>query len=316
MLEYILFAIGFVFLIKGADYLVDGASLIAERLGISQLMIGLTIVAFGTSAPELVVAVISSLQGNSEIILGNIIGSNISNILLILGSAALIYPVKVRYSTIWKEIPFSLLAALLLLALVNNTSQNISLYDGLTMLFIFSLFIYYTFIENKNHAKKKKHKELLKIEKSEFYKAIAMVGVGLVGLFLGGQWVVQGAVSLARYFGLSEFLISATIIAIGTSLPELAVAVSASLKKKLDLAIGNVIGSNIFNILLVLGISSLISPVHVPVFINSDIVFLIYMTVLLFILVYIDKNKTLSRWEGLLFILLYIAYLIFIIIRG
>jgi cation:H+ antiporter len=318
MLEYILFVIGLVLIIKGADYLVDGSSILATRLGISQLVIGLTIVAFGTSAPELVVALISIFEGTSEIVLGNIIGSNISNLLLILGAAAVIYPLKIRYSTIWKEIPFSLLAALLLLALVNNeaSGQYLTFYDGIALLFIFAIFIYYTFMKSKEDTKKKKKEEIMEIKKENFYKSIGMIAAGLIGLFVGGKWVVDGAVAIAIQFGLSEFLISATIIAIGTSLPELAVAVSASLKRKADIAIGNIVGSNIFNILLVLGTASLISPVSVPIFVNTDIIFLIYMSVLLFVFVYTNKNKELNRWHGLIFLLFYIGYLYFLIGRG
>jgi cation:H+ antiporter len=318
MLEYILFAIGFVLLVKGADYLVEGASIIATRLGIPQLIIGLTVVAFGTSMPELVVAIISSLEGSPEIVLGNVIGSNISNILLILGISAIIHEIKIKDSTIWKEIPFSLLATLLLLAFVNNGSggQTLSFYDGLAMLAVFSIFIYYTFSEAMSCKKKKCKDDIMEIEKSEFYRAIGMILLGLVGLFLGGKWVVDGAVSIATQLGLSQFLMSATIIAIGTSLPELAVAVVASMKKKVDMAIGNVIGSNIFNILLVLGTTSLISPIAVQPFITADITFLIYMTCLLFGLVYINKKKELGRFSGFFFVLLYIAYIIFLISRG
>jgi len=315
MLEYILFAIGFVFLLKGADLLVDGASLLASKLGVSQLIIGLTIVAFGTSAPELVVAIISSLEGTSQVVLGNVIGSNISNILLILGAAAILYPLKIKYSTIWKEIPFSLLAALLLLALVSNGGgiEHLTFYDGITMLSVFLIFIYYTFSESKQEKKKK---QIVKFEKKKLYRTFLMIIAGLIGLLLGGKWVVDGAIFIARNFGLSEFLISATIIAIGTSLPELAVAVSASLKHKADIAIGNVVGSNIFNILLVLGTTSLVAPISVPGFVSTDIVFLVYMTALLFGFVYINKKKQLEKWHGVVFIVLYIAYLFFLIGRG
>jgi cation:H+ antiporter len=318
MLEYILFVIGFILLVKGADYLVDGSSIIATRLGIPQLIIGLTVVAFGTSMPELVVAVISSINGSSEIVLGNVIGSNISNILLILGISAIIHNIKIRDSTIWKEIPFSLLAALLLLAFVNNGTDKhmISFYDGITMLAVFSIFIYYTFSEALACKNKTCKKEVMKIEKSEFYNSIGLIIAGLIGLFLGGKFVVDGAVFIATQFGFSEFLISSTIIAIGTSLPELVVVVIASLKKKVDMAIGNIIGSNVFNILLVLGTASIISPITIQPFINTDIVFLIYMTCLLFGLVYINKKKELGKLSGILFILLYIGYIFFLISRG
>lgn len=316
MIDYLFFAIGFVLLIKGADFLIEGASTIAASIGISQLMIGLTIVAFGTSMPELVVGIISSLKGTSQIVLGNVIGSNISNILLILGSAAVIYPVKIRYSTIWKEIPFSLLGALMLLALVNNDSgmELLSLYDGITLMFIFFIFVRYTLLQTQND--KKKTGDVLKIEKSKFYKSVLMFAGGLIGLFIGGKWVVEGAILIAKQLGFSEFLISATIIAVGTSLPELAVSIVASLKRKIDIAIGNVVGSNIFNIFLVLGISSIISPISVPDFVNADTVFLIYITVFLFVFAYTDKKKEIQRWHGVIFLLLYVGYVIFLLGRG
>jgi cation:H+ antiporter len=318
MLEYILFVIGFILIVKGADYLVDGASTIATHLGIPQLIIGLTVVAFGTSMPELVVAVISSLEGSAEITLGNVIGSNISNILLILGISAVIHKIKIKNSTIWKEIPFSLLAALLLLAFVNDSTGEriLSFYDGVVMLSVFAIFIYYTFSEAFACKTKICKKEVMKIEKSDFYKSIGLILAGLVGLFFGGKFVVDGAVFIATQFGFSEFLISSTIIAIGTSLPELVVTVVASMKKKVDMAVGNIIGSNIFNILLVLGTASLISPITVQPFINTDITFLIYMTCLLFGLVFINKKKELGKFSGLFFILLYIAYIIFLVGRG
>ena len=269
---YFLFFIGFVFLIKGADLLVDGAGSLAKRLGVSDLIIGLTIVSFGTSAPELTVNIIASLKGASDVGIGNIIGSNIANILLILGVAAMIYPLKIKRELTWKEIPLNFLAVFVLFLLANDVLLDgepfsiLSRIDGLVLMSFFAIFLYYTaqlaFTE-KTGIEKGPSRPL--------WLSLVMVLVGAIGLAYGGQWVVDGATTIARLLGLSESFIGLTIVAIGTSLPELATSAIAAYKHNTDIAVGNVVGSNIFNIFWVLGLSAVIRPLPVNMEINTDI---------------------------------------------
>jgi cation:H+ antiporter len=321
VMEYFLFILGLVFLVKGAGLLVDASSSLAKKLNVSTLIIGLTVVAFGTSLPELMVNIFAALQGATDVAFGNIIGSNIANILLVLGAVALISPIKVGESTVWKEIPFALLAVVVLfvvsnyLLIDNIVITTITRVSGLMLLLFFTIFIYYVFglsRKKKPIATKKK----MEIVKHGNYTIAIMIILGLVGLFWGGKWVVEGAVFVAQQFGLSEFLISATIIAIGTSLPELVTGITAAKRKDVDLAVGNSIGSNIFNIFWILGITAVIAPVVIPSFINLDILILGAVTFLLFIFMFIGKKHEVSRWKGVVFILLYIAYMAFLIIRG
>lgn len=321
MIEYILFVVGIGILIKGADYLVEGSSSLAKKFKIPTLVIGLTIVAFGTSMPELIVNIIAALNGATEVAFGNIIGSNIANILLVLGIVAIINPIKVERSTIWKEIPFALLAVVVLFVvsnylLIDNINiTSLTKVSGLIMLCFFVIFIYYTVNLAKNSKKQLDDKEL-KIQKLSNLKIFLMILGGLVGLYFGGKWVVEGAVFVAQQFGLSEFLISATIIAIGTSLPELVTGIKAAKRKDTGLAVGNIVGSNIFNIFWILGITALIAPVAIPSFINLDILLLGIASFLLFIFLFIGKKHELERWQGWMFILLYSAYIVFLILRG
>ena len=329
MIEYILFVLGIVLLIKGADYLVEGSSSLAKKLGIPTLVIGLTIVAFGTSMPELIVNIFAALKGSTEVAFGNIIGSNIANILLVLGIVAIICPIKVKSSTIWKEIPFALLAVIVLFVisnylLIDNINiTSLTRVSGIILLCFFVIFIYYAIglakkykVQlNKGKTEVIKHQDI-NIEKHKGITIFLMILGGLVGLYFGGKWVVEGAIFIAQQFGLSEFLISATIIAIGTSLPELVTGVIAAKKKDSELAVGNSVGSNIFNIFWVLGITALITPIMIPNFINLDMVFLGIATLLLFLALFVGKKHEIERWQGWVFVLLYIAYIVFIIIRG
>ncbi|NCN83161.1 MAG: calcium/sodium antiporter [Candidatus Pacebacteria bacterium] len=316
MLTYFLFALGFVVLIKGADILVDGAAAIAKKFHISNLVIGLTIVAFGTSAPELAVNLFSSFQGNSDLALGNILGSNIVNMLLILGIAAIVYPLKVKTNTVWKEIPFSLLGAVLLLFIANDVffdgalSSAITRTDGLALIGFFIIFLYYTFGSAKNTESLASDT----IESRSTPVAIGMVVVGLIGLIFGGQWIVSGAVKIAELFGMSQSLIGLTVVAIGTSLPELATTVTASLKKQSDMAIGGVVGSNIFNIFWILGLSSIIRPLPVHAASNLDLSLGVVASLLLFVFLFIGKRHVLERWQGWLFVILYVCYIGFSVI--
>jgi cation:H+ antiporter len=321
MITYILFVIGIILLIKGAGWLVNGASSFAKKLRVPTLVIGLTIVAFGTSMPELVVNIISAIKGTTEVAFGNIIGSNISNILLILGIMAIIYTLKVDRSTIWKEIPFAFLAVLVLFIVSNDfIIDKVSVFsltrvDGLIMLCFFVIFLYYAF-ELARRNKAQLETKNIEIKTHKGHLSFLMIGIGMIALFLGGKWTVEGAVYIAQQFGLSQFLISATIVAIGTSLPELVTSITAALKKEVGLAVGNIVGSNIFNIFWILGITSIIAPVTIPSFINVDIIFLIFVTFLLFIFMFIGRKHELQRWQGIFFVLLYIGYIAFLIIRG
>jgi len=312
ILQILLIFVGFALLIQGANWLVDGASALARKHNISDLAIGLTIVAFGTSAPELVVNIISSFQGHSDIVLGNIIGSNIFNLFAILGIVGLISPLVVQSSTVWKEIPISFFAAILLFALTNSFIQTdllLSRIDGIILFTFFSLFLLYVYKQLKNDTL---DFEVPQNESSNL-KIWLLIIFGLAGLILGGNLVVTYSVEVASILGISEKVIGLTIVAMGTSLPELVTSVVATLKKNNDIAIGNVIGSNIFNILLILSVSSLIRPIDYNILFNSDIYFLAFGTIFLFVAMFTGKKKKLDRWEALLLLVAYIIYTIYLI---
>ena len=317
MLTYALFIVGFVILIKGADLLVDGASTIARRFNVSDLVIGLTVVAFGTSTPELFVNVMASIQGNTDIAIGNVVGSNIANVFLILGVSSIIYPLTVSKGTVWKEIPFSLLAAIVLFVVANDQlldgSQvsDLTRIDGIVLFSFFIIFIYYTTsiatrIEGmEDHVPAKQHGWL----RSSLY-----IILGLAGLTFGGKWIVDGALAIAARFGMSESLVGLTIVAVGTSLPELATSAVAAYKRNVEIAVGNVVGSNIFNIFFVLGISAIIKPLPFQMKSNRDIGVVIFSSLLLFLFMFTGKKRSLDRWEGLIFLGCYgvfVAYLVF-----
>ncbi len=316
---YVLFAIGFVILIKGADLLVAGASSIAGRFNISSLVIGLTVVAFGTSTPELFVNLIASFNGNTEIAIGNVLGSNIANVLLILGVAALIYPLSVQSSTIWKEIPFSFLAAIVLGVLANDIlidgalKSELSRSDGMILICFFSIFMVYVFEISFRH-KDEKSEDTVKV--MGVFKSVLFILLGLTGLVFGGKWIVDGAIVIATNMGISESLIGLTVVAVGTSLPELATSAVAAYRRNVDIAIGNIVGSNIFNIFLVLGISAMIKPLPFRATSNSDIYMVILSSLLLFVFLSIGKRHMLMRWQGLVFLLLYIGYTVMLVIKG
>lgn len=312
MLIYILFVLGFILLIKGADLLVDGASSVAKKLDVSDLIIGLTVVAFGTSAPELFVNLLASIDGNTDLAIGNILGSNIANILLILGVASIIYPITVQKSTVWKEIPFSLLAALAMGILANDrlidgkSFSELSRSDGLILFGFFSIFLYYI-VEVGRKTKSTKDDE---VKQLSTVKSVVFILLGLVGLVLGGKWIVDGAISMTSDFGVSQSFVGLTVVAIGTSLPELATSAVAAFKRNTDIAIGNVVGSNIFNIYWILGLSSVIKPLPFSPANNTDILMTIVASVLLF--VFIGRKHVLQRWQGIMFLLIYILYTIYL----
>lgn len=312
----ILLIAGFFLLIKGADFLVNGASSLARRFRVSELVIGLTIVAFGTSMPELVVNSIASFKHHNDVVLGNIIGSNNFNLFIILGISALIHPLVIKRSTVIKEIPYSLFAAFALLILCNdmilfNKNKDIlNRLDSIILLVFFGLFLFYIY--------RNLHDEHLKNEPSENIfpvpKTILLLGLGFAGLIIGGKITVDQAVVLSRMLGVSERIIGLTIVAAGTSLPELATSAVAAYRKKSDIAVGNIIGSNIFNIFFILGISSLISPVSFSITFNSDIIFLIAGTVMLFFFTYTGRKTIIDRWEAFILLCAYLIYSVFLIL--
>ena len=300
--------------------LVSGASSLAKRFNISDMVVGLTIVSFGTSLPELIINIFSSMQGQSELAIGNVFGSNVSNLMLIIGVTAIICPLPIKRNTILTEIPFSLIATLLVGFLANavligdKTSLYISRLDGGILLFFFVLFMAYIYNiakTNKDEVIQEEEEPMMAIPKSLLYMAL-----GGMGLFLGGKWVVDGAVSIAQSFGLSESFIGLTIVAIGTSLPELVTSAMAAFRKNIDIAIGNVIGSNIFNLLWILGISAVINPLPFNVVSNSDIMVMIFASTLLVVVIPIGKKNTIDRWNGIFFLFIYVAYIVFLVQRG
>ncbi len=312
----LLVLIGFVLVIKGADLLVDGACALARKLSVSDLMIGLTVVAFGTSLPELAVNVFASIKGSTDIAIGNILGSNIANILLILGISGTIYPLIVTRGTVWKEIPLSLLAAFLLGILANDRlidndgSSALTRTDGLVLLSFFVIFIYYTL----GIAKRIEGSEALyPVKERSIKKTSIMIVAGLLALISGGKLVADGAVDLATALGISQSTIGLTIVAVGTSLPELATSAMAAYKKNPEIAVGNIVGSNIFNIFFILGITSLIRPLPFAAKRNLDIGVLILANILLFLFMFTGKKRKLDRWEAGLFLIIYSAYILFLI---
>lgn len=313
ILQIVLLVVGLVLLVKGADWLVDGASVLAKKNNISDLAIGLTIVAFGTSAPELVVNAVAASGNYPEIVFGNVIGSNNFNLLAILGIAGLITPLAVQSSTVWKEIPFSLLAAIALFFLANNyfvaDPAHLSRIDGFVLLGFFAAFLYYVATQLKVDP------SVEAVENKDYstLKIWVLIIIGLAGLVGGGKLVVDNAVSIAQSLGVSEKIIGLTIIAAGTSLPELATSVVAAMKKNADIAIGNIVGSNIFNLLLVLGVSALVRPLDFNQAFNTDIYLLSAGTVFLFICMFIGKKHRLDRWQAALMLLTFIAYTTYLV---
>jgi cation:H+ antiporter len=307
---------GFIVLIKGADWLVAGASSTAKKLNISNLAIGLTVVAFGTSMPEMVVNIISATSGRNDAAFGNIIGSNNFNLLMILGLSGMIYPLVVQKKTVSYEVPLSLVAALLLYILVNDqrifhSSENIlSRTDGIILLVFFGIFLAYIYRTMKTASD---FEEEISITIYPGWKSFTLIAIGLIMLIGGGKLVVDNAVELARHFGLSEKLIGLTILAAGTSLPELATSAVAAFRRNTDIAIGNVVGSNIFNISLILGVNSLITPIPFNLDLNFDLYILVIATIVLLIFMFTLNTRKLDRWEAVLLFLGYLVYTYYLV---
>lgn len=302
---------GIVLLVIGAEALVRGAASLAKEMSIPEIAIGLTVVALGTLAPELVVNTFAAARGHSSIVFGNIIGSNMANTLLILGVAALIYPLSVQRNTVWREIPFLLLATLVVFFLVHDSWRGaevadwLSRNDGLVLLGLFAIFLAYTF-------------GLFRVESRDQYEvttyprwiSLVMMAFGMGALGFGGRFTVNGAADIARGFGISQKLIACTVIAGGTSLPELATSAVAAYRKRCDIAVGNIVGSNIFNLLMVLGISSVVRPVsHPSSSFNMDWYMLILATTILFVAMFTGKRRKVDRWEAVLMLVCYASYI-------
>ncbi|WP_072760249.1 calcium/sodium antiporter [Fervidobacterium gondwanense] len=311
--SFLLLLVGFFLVSFGADKLVEGASNIAKRLRVSDLVIGLTIVSFGTSAPELAVNIVSAFKKNSEIALGNIIGSNIFNILAVAGISAMIRPIEVHYSTLKKEIPLSFIAALTVLALGNKVPSLITRGDGIVLLSFFAIFLAYVFEMAKKDRSMFEEMEKGKLKETSLIISIVYVVGGLIGLTFGGRWIVTGATDVAKFFGVSDKLIGLTIVAAGTSIPELATSVTAMIKGNSEIGLGNIVGSNIFNIFFILGATAVINPVLYNTVLNVDLTLLLIVTALLTIF---SKDLKINRLEGLLLFLSYIGYTVYLIIRG
>jgi len=341
----ILLILGLVILIAGAEALVRGASSISKRLGIPAIVIGLTIVAFGTSAPELIVNIFSALKGTTDLALGNIIGSNIANILLILGISALIVDLKVQKNTTWKEIPFATLAVFAVFIMANDrifdksSADVLTRTDGLTLILFFAIFLYYTVeLMRRGSSNKIIEKTIASISVQDYKLNLSRKGSGnvdeeeikiytlpisilltiggLLFLFFGGKLLVDNAILLAKLAGLSEMLIGLTIVAIGTSLPELATSVIAARKGQSDIAIGNIVGSNIFNIFWILGITSVMKPIPISMSANFDIIVSLVATLILFIAMFIGEKHRLQKWQGGLLLGFYVLYVAYLVMRG
>ena len=323
VLQFVVLVLGIALLVKGADWLVDGASGLSSSFGVSPLFIGLTVVAFGTSAPELAVSISASMKGSGSIAISNVVGSNIANIALVIGFSAILSPLAISKTTIRKELPFNILVSFALMAmLLRGAKYGLDRYDGFILIIFLILFMEYTLVMAKGDRERSKleknsilsDEELDSIKKIRIKNAI-LTAIGLAMVVFGADLTVDSATEIALQLGISEALVGLTMIAIGTSLPELVTSVTAIIKKQDDLAIGNIVGSNIFNICLILGVSSILKPIGVIVdHYWADILFMSVLAV--FLLLTTMKKSKISRFEGTVFFASYVAYLIIISFRG
>ncbi len=317
ILSVVFVIIGIVLLIQGANWLVKGASGLARSFGVSPLFIGLTVVAFGTSAPELAVSISAALKGIGGIAISNVVGSNIANVALVIGFSALLMPTQVNHSTVRKEIPFNILVGVALMAmLLRNSNPSLDRIDGIVLIVLFVVFMEYTF----EMAKRDRHvwvqQGIDQRRKKGSWGNLGLTGIGLVGVVVGGDFTVQHATEIARMIGMSEAFIGLTMVAIGTSLPELVTSLVAAIQKQPDLAIGNIIGSNLFNVLMVLGLSSAIRPISMNAEnYGIDLGYMVGLTCVILIVSIFRKNR-LGRLTGLSLLASYACYLLFITQRG
>ncbi|MCB9354449.1 MAG: calcium/sodium antiporter [Lewinellaceae bacterium] len=311
----ILITIGSALVSYGARIMVDGSSSLAKRFNISDLVIGLTVVAFGTSSPELIVSVIAASTGKADVALGNVIGSNMMNICLILGLAALIRPLGVQRNTVWKEIPLSLLGIIVAFFMANDLlfdgrgPSAISRIDGLVLLSFFAIYLYYMFEIARNYPQI----STPDMHQRPVWLSVMMVLGGIAALTLGGQLVVESAIGIARFLGISEAVIGLTLVAVGTSIPELATSIVAARRGNTDIAVGNVVGSNIFNVFMILGVSATVAPLPLGNIKMSDFIACILMTALLFLFCFVQESRVVTKWKGLAFLGIYAAYMAYLL---
>ena len=313
MIEYILLIIGLLLLVKGADLLVDSSIALSKKLGVSTLIIGLTVVAFGTSLPEFFVNLFAALAGNSQISIGNIIGSNLANITLILGIGALLTTIKVKEKFVFREIPYAFLAGFILFAIlgfdiIDGITPIISRAWGITFLVFFMIFLYYMFKSGTNEERIEKQNT-----KMGYTQILIYLTVGILGLYFGGEWTVKGAIGISTSLGISTYLISAIVIAVGTSLPELFTTINSAWKGETNLLIGNLVGSNIFNVFWVLGFTALIRPILIPTFAITDLLVLVVASYALFVVAYMKRK--IGRKTGIFLLSLYMLYIILVVLR-
>ena len=306
--EIMLMIIGFILLIKGADFVVKGASNIAKKFHLSEMLIGIVIVGIGTSLPEIIVTVKSSLTGNPDIIIGNSIGSCICNLLLVIGIASVCNPIKIDNTILKVHLPVSVFSILMLASFCNFGSNHnvISKVEAVTLLIFAIIYIIYTVHEGKEQAQEKSNTTTTQIT---FIWILIYLIIGIIGLKFGVDFVVDGAVAIAEFFGVSESIISMTIVSLGTSLPEIVTCIIATIKKESDLAIGNVIGSNIFNICLLPGVGAIIQPIHYDLSFNRSLLFLLMITTYLLVFDLFRNRRIISRNHGVIFILLFCLYI-------
>lgn len=318
--DFLLFILGIVLIISGANFLTEGASTLARRMGLNPLMVGLTIVAFGTSAPEFVVSLTSALKGSADIALGNVVGSNLFNTLAIVGITALVTPLMITHSTIRKEIPLMILASIVLTVMSwdsifsGATLDNniLTRGEGIVLLSFFLIFLSYTFSLAKSDSTTSQKQDDTDIKRRPIWLMLIFILGGLGALIYGGDLFVSSSSSIARAFGVSEAIIGLTLVAMGTSLPELATSVVAALKKEPELAVGNVVGSGIFNIFMILGITSTVSPIRLSGITLVDFVVMVGASILLYLFGVFFGSRTITRAEGAVLFCIFIVYNIYL----
>ena len=319
-LDILLFILGIVLIIAGANYLTEGASALARRFGVSPLVVGLTIVAFGTSSPELIVSLLSALKGNSDISMGNVVGSNIFNVLVIGGINALVTPITITRSTVRREIPLMILACLVLSVMAldrvfagTGATENIlSRSEGIVLLCFFLIFLTYTFAIAKGDPSDP-HTAPAPTKHYPLWLLVVFIIGGLGGLVLGGELFVDAASSIARTLGMSEGFIGLTIVAAGTSLPELATSVAAALKKEPEIAVGNIVGSNLFNIFFILGTTATVTPIHIGGVSTLDFTMMSFAALLLYVFAVLFGQRVIKRMEGAVLVLCFVLYTVYLI---
>lgn len=317
MFDIILLITGFILLLKGSDYMINGATSVARSLKISDLFVGLTIIAFGTATPELVINLMASFNGTTDIAIGNVLGSNIANILLVLGITAIVSPLIIKHDMVWREIPLSILASILLLVMVNDrwldqgAFSGVSRLDALILIVLFFGFLYYVYHTSTLSKAEIKHTR----PHYQLGVAIFIFCLGIIGLTMGGQLVITGARNIAVTLGFSQAFIGLTLVALGTTLPELMICLVAAFKRKADIAVGSIVGSNILNISWALGLSALVYPIAFPANYHMDLIVLILASGLLFLWLTTSAKSKLTRQQGIVLVLLYLIYLSTIIFR-